>query len=292
MIRRLAAALFCAALCVGLAVAQTPPMTPLTPSTPAPTPTPAELLTFTGQLLDVRNGYAYFTTGDAFKLADAYRLVDYDTGAPTVNLPQVKMYAQARFDPGTRSIVELSVTKKRLKPGTTSIDTLRQYAVVFSTPAPAPEIAGQKLTGRPVQVVFEVTVPSTTQLSDNVYITTDAGGWNPQEIKLDRIDAYRYRAARTYASGTKFAFKVTRGSWNSVERGQDNLEPDPHQFSVREVDALAARATVYHWSDENPSQQRRGPGSIPTPFNPNPFGGGPGGISVPQLPTPLPTPRR
>ena len=38
-------------------------------------------MTFTAQLLDLRGGYVYFTSGDAFKLADAYRLVDYDTGA-------------------------------------------------------------------------------------------------------------------------------------------------------------------------------------------------------------------
>jgi len=32
------------------------------PDAPAPS---AALLSFTGQLLDVRNGYVYFTTGDA-----------------------------------------------------------------------------------------------------------------------------------------------------------------------------------------------------------------------------------
>ncbi len=32
-----------------------------------------------------------------------------------------------------------------------------------------------------------------------------------------------------------------------------------------------------------------GPNSIPTPYNPSPFGGGPGGIAVPQVPI-RPTP--
>src|SRR5262249_41589957 len=144
---------------------------------------------------------------------------------------------------------------------------------------------------RPVSVEFEVTVPPSTRLTDNVYITTDAGGWNAQEIKLDRVNGELYRAARTYASGTRFSFMVTRGTWNSVERGQDNLEPAPHRFSVREVDALAARATVYHWSDDNPNQQNVGPSTIPTPYNSRPFGG-PGGPYVPQVPTPAPTPQR
>jgi hypothetical protein len=58
---------------------------------------------------------------------------------------------------------------------------------------------------------------------------------------------------------------------------------------VREVDSLAARVTVYHWSDERGSSLGTGPNSIPTPYNPSPFGGGPGGIAVPQIPL-RPTP--
>lgn len=281
MIRRLAALWACIALGIGVAFAQTPQ------SAAQP-----GLLTFTAQLLDLRGGYVYFTTGDAFKLADAYRLVDYDSGQPTTQVPTVKWFARATLDPATKQIVELAVTKRRVPVSSpTSLVQLRQYALVASSPAPAPELAGQGLSGRPVSVVFEVTVPPTTSITDNVYISTDAGGWNPQEIKLDRVNAYLYRAARTYASGTKFAFRVTRGSWNSVERGQDNLDPAPHEFTVRDVDALAARVTVYHWSDDNPTQQGVGPNSIPTPFNANPFGGR-NGIQVPQIPTAPPTPPR
>jgi hypothetical protein len=147
------------------------------------------------------------------------------------------------------------------------------------------------LTGRQVAVVFEVTVPPSTGLTDSVYIATDYSDWNPMAIKLDRVDAYKYRALRYYASGTKFAYRVTRGSWNSVERGEDNLDAPPHQFVVREVDALAARVTVYHWSDERGNSPGVGPDSLPTPYNPSPFGGGPHGISIPGIPTPGPAPR-
>lgn len=325
MIRRLAAVIAILAFAAGVAAAQTP-ATPGAPAAPeptilgAPSPSPApsleaspavegspsggtiyrvappappipaaQLVGFTGQLLDVRNGYAFFTTGDAFKLADAYRLVDYDTNEPTTTTPEVKMFARATFDPRSHEIIELAITKRHLAPST-NYEQVKAFAVVATSPAPAPEVAGQHLTGRSVSVVFEVTVPPTTQLTDNVYISTDAGGWNPEEIKLDRVGPYLYRAARTYASGTKFAFLVTRGTWTSVERGENNLQPDAHQFFVPEVDAIAARVTVYHWSDENPSQPQAGPNAIPTPYNSRPFGGGPGGIQVPQIPTPVPTP--
>jgi len=257
-------------------------------ATPQPPP-PANLVSYTGQLLDVRNDYVYFTTGDAFAAVDPLRVVTYETGKITALQPAAKMFAKATFDPTTHKIIELAITTKRI-PVTQSTTALIGYAIVKSQKTAASELAGgQAMTGRPVAVVFEITAPPTTNITDTLYISTDAGGWNPMELKLDRVDAYRYRAERTYASGTRFSYRVTRGSWNSVERGEDGLDSAPHQFLVREVDSLAARVTVYHWSDENPAHPQAGPQSIPTPFSNNPFGGGPGGITVPTIPTAQPT---
>jgi hypothetical protein len=257
-------------------------------ATPQPTP-PPNLLTYTGQILDVRNNYVYFTTGDAFAAVDPLRVTSYDTGLITTIPPATKMFAKASFDPTTHKIVELAITTHKLAVVQTT-NALIGFAIEKSQKTAAAELAGgQKITGRPVAVTFEITVPPTTNVTDQIYISTDAGGWSPTEIKLDRVDAYQYRAQRSYASGTKFSYRVTRGTWNSVERGEDGLDEPPHQFFVREVDSLAARATVFHWSDENPAHQQAGPNAIPTPYNSNPFGGGPGGITVPQIPTPQPT---
>jgi hypothetical protein len=257
-------------------------------ATPQPTP-PPNLLTYTGQILDVRNNYVYFTTGDAFAAVDPLRVISYDTGRITTIPPSTKMFAKATFDTTTHKIIELAITTHKLTVAQ-STDALIGYAIEKSQKSVAPELnGGQRITGKQVAVTFEITAPPTTNVTDELYISTDAGGWNPTEIKLDRVDAYQYRAQRYYASGTKFAYRVTRGSWNSVERGEDGLDAPPHQFFVREVDSLAARATVFHWSDENPAHPQAGPNAIPTPYNSNPFGGGPGGISVPQIPTPQPT---
>jgi hypothetical protein len=259
------------------------------PGTLSVTP-PPNLVTYTGQLLDYRNNYVYFTSGDAFPAIDLPRIIDALTGQPTTLAPKAKMFARATFDPASKKIIELAITARRLQTSQ-SLGAATAFVVVGSTPAPAPEIAGQNLTGRQVAVVFEVTVPPTTLFTDSVYISTDSSDWNPTAIKLDRVDAYRYRAQRFFASGTKFAYRVTRGTWNSVERGEDNLDPPAHQFFVREVDSLAARVTVYHWSDERGQSLGTGPQSIPTPYNASPFGGGVGGIAVPQVkipPTPLP----
>jgi hypothetical protein len=250
--------------------------------------TPPPLQQFTGQLLDFRGNYAYFTTGDAFEVVDAPRVIDYATGVPTTVAPGPRTYARVTFDPQTKKIIEFAISKKRI-PVEREIRMAGGFAVAGSTPVPAAELkGGEALTGRQVTVQFEVTVPPTTSFTDTIYIATDYSDWNPVAIKLDRVDAYKYRALRQFASGTKFAYRVTRGTWNSVERGEDGLDSPPHQFFVREVDALAARVTVYHWSDETAQNQGANPNALPTPYNPSPFGGGPGGIRVPQVPTPAP----
>jgi hypothetical protein len=253
---------------------------------------PGTVVRFTGQLLDVRNGYVYFTTGDAFKLAPAPKLADYDTGGPTSLQPRAKIFARAILDPATKQVVELDLTKRRLPPDVAYAQVL-QYSATGPTTVRAPEIVGQNITGREVAVEFVVTVPPTTPLSADVYISTDYSNWDPRAIKMDRIDGQRYRAVRRLASGTKFAFRVTRGSWNSTELGQNGLQPTPHPYFTKEVDAQSVPVTVYAWSDDRANApQAAQPGAIPTPFNPNPFP--PGGIYPPSRATPpggFPTPR-
>jgi hypothetical protein len=255
----------------------------------------SQLVRFTGQLLDVRNGYVYFTTGDAFKLSASLRLADYATGGPTALRPGPKIFARAVIDPATKEVVELDLTTQRLAPDAAYATAAQPLSATKATTVRAPEIVGTLATGKEVAVAFVVTVPPTTPLNANVYISTDASGWNPQAIKMDRIDGQRYRATRRFASGTKFAWRVTRGSWNSVELGNDGLQAQPHQYYTKEVDAQEARTDVFAWSDDRGNApQAAQPGAVPTPFNPNPFP--PGGIfpgphaSPPGgFPTPRPT---
>jgi hypothetical protein len=251
------------------------------------------LVRVTGQLLDVRNGFVYFTSGDAFKLAAAPRIADYDTGKPTALQPRAKLFARAIIDPATKLVVELDLTTRHLADDASYAAVAQQFTQTKATTAPAPEIVGQRISGREVAVTFVVTVPPTTPLSADIYISTDASNWNPQAIKMDRIDGQRYRAIRRFASGTRFFYRVTRGSWNSAERGQDGLEGPPHEYFTKEVDAHSETVTVYGWSDDRGNvPQQAAPGAIPTPFNPNPFP--PGGIFPPSRATPpggFPTPR-
>jgi hypothetical protein len=259
-----------------------------------PSAAQGELVRFTGQLLDVRGGYVYFTSGDTFALSPAVRYADYDTGKPTALQPRPKLFARAIVDPATKQVVELDLTTKRLAFDAAYAVAANPLSATKPTAERAPEIVGTLATGKEVAVAFVVTVPPNTPLNSSVYISTDASGWNPQAIKMDRIDAQRYRAVRRFASGTRFAFRVTRGSWNSVELGDDGLQAPAHQYYTKEVDAQEARVTVFAWSDNRGNvPQPAQPGAIPTPFNPNPFP--PGGIAPAPRATPpggFPTPRQ
>jgi hypothetical protein len=237
----------------------------------APPSKPVDLDTlksFSGQLLDVRGGYVYFTTGDAFKISATARIVDYDTGEATTVTPDVKMFAKATLNPQSKEIVVLAITRRRLA-ADTEYDAIKKFAAPTSPEQPAPELAGQiRLTGRPVAVTFYVQVPPTTPLTDSVYITTDASGWLANAYRMDRVDALHYRLTRSFASGTKFAYKYTRGNWNSVEVAKTGLQPDARQFFVHEADAFRKDDVVYGWTDQLPNQPNAGPQAVPTPFNP------------------------
>ena len=258
-----------------------------------PTLAQGALVRFTGQLLDVRGGYVYFTSGDAFKLADTVRIADFDTGGPTTLVPHPKLFARAVIDPATKQVVELDLTSRRLPLDASYASVAAPLTATQPATDRAPEIVGVPATGKEVAVAFVVTVPPTTPVNASVYISTDASGWNPQAIKMDRIDGQRYRAVRRFASGTKFAYRVTRGSWNAVELGPDGLQAAAHQYYTKEVDAQEARTNVFAWSDDRSNTpQAAQPGAIPTPFNPNPFP--PGGIFPRPKVTPpggFPTPR-
>jgi hypothetical protein len=239
-------------------------------------------LKYSGQLLDVENNYAFFTTGDAFKLSPTVRVVDAKTGDPIAAPPHVKQYVRATFEGGSGLIVELALSKTKL-PQEAPIEAIRQFVTVASRPQPNPELAnnGDGRTGRPVSVVFTVQVPPRTPLGDVVYMSTDQSNWDAQAIRMDRVDALHYRIRRNFSSGTKLQYLYTRGSWPTGERGPDGLSPKPRAFDVREGDTLTKSDVVANWADQNQSAPDIGPNSEPTPFNQNPF----------PFNTPSPTPR-
>jgi hypothetical protein len=272
---------------------------PLGPNgAPASTPTPAgALVRYSGQLLDVERGFAFFTTGDGFRLAPDAKIVDAKTGAAVTAQPSVRMYATATFDKSSGKIVQLAVSKAPIAGGAEygsagAYAAVQNFAVSQSAVSPSTDerpnaYHGPAMTGKGVAVTFVVQIPPLTPLTDQVYITTDVSNWDPKAILMVRIDAMHYRATTQFASGTIFHYKYDRGSFRTIEIGQNGLDDPPHTFTVRESDALRRDDIVYHWKDETvgTGTTNIGPGSIPTPFNPS------GILNLPTPPAPFgPTP--
>ena len=247
-------------------------------------------VTVTAQVLDYEKGYLFFTTGDGFRVSPSVQIDDIMTGKATAALPAPRMYARVTFDPaGTVTKIELSM--KRLA-AQGDLSQVARYAVALSTPQPNPDISGAQVAGRdrciatpgkPVVVVFQPQVPPSTLPTDNVYLTTDQSGWNPQAYRLTRVDALHYRLVMRFNPGTLFYYLYDRGSAQSIERGQNGLDRPPTRFCVQDVDVQNASRPIYHWGDENlAGSQGPVPLAFPTPYNPAPF---------PNLPTPpRPTP--
>ena len=255
----------------------------------------------TGQILDAQSGFVFFTTGDGFRIDSNAPILDYQTKTATALQIRPRLFARATFNPANGHITELQLSKKALPPEG-DLNSVRRFAVAVSPVKPNPDLAPptpsavaragttsplsrEPLTGRPVIVTFTVQVPPSTPFTDAVYISTDLSGWNPQAIRMDRIDALHYRAVRRLSSGTIFFYRYTRGSQATAERGENGVEGAPRRLEILNLDVKDKDDVVYHWGDEALSGQPGNPLAVPTPYNPNPFGNLPPNPHRPQ-PTP------
>lgn len=240
----------------------------------------------TAQLLDFEKGYVFFTTGDGFRVAPSAPILDYATGTPWKGTPAPREWARATFD-ASGDVTELEISKKALLPEG-DLASVHRFAVALSPTTTNPELAPvqtddvthEKFSGKPVPVLFKVQVPPTTPLTATIYITTDQSAWNPQAIRMDRIDALHFAVTRMLNSGTRFHYLYTRGSLDTEERGENGLERAPRTLLVTDTTTRTVPDTVYQWADANVGGQQPQPEAIPTPFNPAPW---------PNLPSGLPT---
>ena len=273
--RRAAAVVaFCLAVVApALSLSAAPAPVATAPPLLAATPPPAgSLVRFAGQILDERGGFVFFTTGDGFRLDPAATTVDYATGGPTMLHAKTGTYALASFNPQTGLVVQLALSRRPIPPQA-SYEEVQRFAIAASTPQINPElVAHEGITGRAVIVTFTALVPVATALGDIVYMQTDQSNWNPQAIRLDRIDALHYRVTLRLNSGTEFLYRYTRGSSQSVEVGRNGLQINPRKLFVQNLETKSQDDTIYNWADQNPSGNAPpGPDSIPTPYNPQPF---------------------
>jgi len=241
----------------------------------------------TAQLLDFEKGYVFFTTGDGFRMAPNAPILDFATGTVSTKAPKPRDWARATFD-AAGNVTELELSKTALLPEG-DLASVHRFAVALSPVTTNPELAPVATTGagptgtfsgKPVLVTFKVLVPPTTPLTAAIYITTDQSAWNPQAIRLDRIDALHFSVTRRFNSGTVFKYLYTRGSLDTQERGESGLERTPRAEVVTDADVRTVNDTVYQWADTNVGGGQPQPQAIPTPHNPAPW---------PNLPSGIPT---
>ena len=102
-----------------------------------------------------------------------------------------------------------------------------------------------------VPVKFVITAPPETPPDQTLYLSGDAsemGDWDAAGVPLHRDDDGHYRATVDLLSGIPHKFKVTRGTWGTVERGADGVEIPDHAFTG---DASTdVESSVLTWVDQ------------------------------------------
>jgi hypothetical protein len=98
-----------------------------------------------------------------------------------------------------------------------------------------------------VTVPIDVTVPARTPPSDDIYLSTERSNWSPSEIRMDRVDARHFRYALQVHRGARVAFRVTRGSYATLERDASRALPAAH-IAAGEPGAHVS-VTIAAWAD-------------------------------------------
>lgn len=102
------------------------------------------------------------------------------------------------------------------------------------------------------KVTFVVEVPTYTPFDDDVYIAGTFNNWNPKDerYKLERAgEVYTI----TLELNGPIEFKFTRGSWETVEKGQKGQEIPNRVLNVDKD--MVVNITVNHWRDFVEKQQ-------------------------------------
>ena len=102
--------------------------------------------------------------------------------------------------------------------------------------------------GVDVTITIVVSIPPSTPAGSDIYLSTERSSFNPAEIRMDQVDARHYRLQLPLAEGGRLAFRVTRGSFTTLERDAKGRLPPPH-IATGQPGAIF-NVTVEAWSDD------------------------------------------
>ena len=102
--------------------------------------------------------------------------------------------------------------------------------------------------GKDVTITIIVAIPPSTPPGSDIFLSTERSGYSPAEILMDQLDARRYRLQLPLHEGGRLAFRVTRGTFSTIERDAKGRLPPPH-IAIGQAGAVL-NITVEAWSDD------------------------------------------
>jgi hypothetical protein len=152
----------------------------------------------------------------------------------------------AEIVPGRATAVALDADG-RATPGRLTPDALPAAKIPRTAYVLAPAVQSDADQTSLVTSTIDVVVPPRTPPSDDIYLSTERTSWSPAEVRMDRVDARRFRLALRLHRGARVAFRVTRGSYGTTERDASRALPPAH-IAVGEPDAHVT-VVVAAWAD-------------------------------------------
>jgi enterochelin esterase-like enzyme len=125
---------------------------------------------------------------------------------------------------------------------------------VHQSRAQADEYVAWAQSQKVVPVEFSVSVPAETPGDQTLYLSGDSielGSWDAAGVPLHKQDDGHYHATISLLSGIPHKFKVTRGTWGTVERGANNADIADHEFTG--AAGAVIQSSVIMWVDNGKS---------------------------------------
>lgn len=148
--------------------------------------------------------------------------------------------------PGRATAIELDA-QNRATPRAPTADALPAGKIPRAAYVIAPAAERDADETQLVTSTIDVYVPPRTPPGDDVYLSTERSGWSPSEIRMDRVDARHFRLVLKLRRGARVAFRVTRGSYGTLERDAARALPPAH-IAAGEPDAHV-RIDIPAWAD-------------------------------------------
>jgi hypothetical protein len=99
-----------------------------------------------------------------------------------------------------------------------------------------------------VTITIVVTIPPSTPTGSDIFLSTERSSYSPAEIRMDQLDARRYRLQLPLQEGGRLAFRVTRGTFSTIERDAKGRLPPPHIVTGQA--GATFNITIEAWSDD------------------------------------------